>query len=516
MAQEAAGGFLRQFREGRRATSQSAAAGVRHRYRIARPRGSSRNLPRLSANRPSPFCAICQGGTLDHLRSHDQLDQTWAEVRDNLRLSIPEDVFRVWLEPLRPIALKDGTLYLQASQQTCDWIRRRFGTALTRALATAGSACRQIELVSDPHVRGRGKRAASYHVQLKPAYCFDEFVIGVSNRFAHAAALAVAELPGQAYNPLFLYGPPGVGKTHLTQAIGNYIALNDSRLEVRYATVESFTSEFTNALRTSAVHHFKRAYREADVLLLDDVQSFESKPKTAEEFFHTFDALLGSGSQVVITADRPPSTLPLIESRLRERFEAGLVVDLQRPDFPTRLSIVRKRAGTYGLMENQAGVLEYLARRVSTSVRTLEGALVRSRAYASLTQQPLTVDLVEHVLTTLQASGAAPELDRPSPTIECIQQVTSAALRLSATDLNSPKRSRQVVYARQLAMYLCRELTSLSLPAIGKGFGGRDHTTVLHAHRQIRSRIFSDSAVRELVERLVENLQRSDGQHLER
>jgi chromosomal replication initiator protein len=454
-----------------------------------------------------PSLRLVEEGTLDYVRSHDQLDQTWAEVRENLRISIPEDVFRVWLEPLRPIALKDGTLYLQASQQTCDWIRRRFGTALGRALATTESACSGIELVTEPHVRGKRDPTSSHHIQLKSAYCFDEFVIGTSNRFAHAAALAVAELPGQAYNPLFLYGPPGVGKTHLAHAIGNYVASNNSSLEVRYATVESFTSEFTNALRTSTVHHFKRAYREADLLLLDDVQSFENKPKTAEEFFYTFDALLGSGSQVVITADRPPSALPLIESRLRERFEAGLAIDLQQPDFSTRLSIIRKRAGMYGLMESQAGVLEYLARQVTTSVRALEGALVRSRAYASLTQQPLTIDLVEHVLTTLQASRTATELARPSPTIEHIQQVTSAALRLSASDLNSPKRNRQVVYARQLAMYLCRELTSLSFPAIGTGFGGRDHTTVLHAHRQIRSKMLSDPAVRELVERLVEELQ---------
>jgi chromosomal replication initiator protein len=212
----------------------------------------------------------------------------------------------------------------------------------------------------------------------------------------------------------------------------------------------------------------------------------------------------------VITADRSPSALPLIESRLRERFEGGLVVDLQRPDFPTRLSIVRKRAGTHGPMEGQSGVLEYLARRISTSVRALEGALVRSRAYASLTQQPLTVDLVEHVLTTLQSSDATHEPGRSSPTIGHIQRVTAAALRLSPTDISSAKRNRQVVYARQLAMYLCRELTSLSLPAIGEAFGGRDHTTVLHAHRRIRGKIFSDSAVRELVERLVEDLQRNE------
>jgi chromosomal replication initiator protein len=442
------------------------------------------------------------------VRSHDQLDHAWAQVRDSLRSTIPEDVFRVWLDPLRPVALKDGTLYLQASRQTCDWIRRRFGPALTRSSLAADSPCNRVELVTEPRLRDETAPPASTSKQLKPGYCFDEFVIGGSNRFAHAAALAVAELPGQAYNPLFLYGPAGVGKTHLAQAIGNYIALNDSGLQVRYATVESFTGAFTTALRTNAIHDFKRNYREADLLVLDDVQSFETKPKTAEEFFYTFDALLASGSQVVITADRPPCALPLIESRLRERFEAGLVVDLQPPDFLTRLSIARKRAGLVDTAEIAA--LEYLARRVSTSVRALEGALVRSRAYASLTQQPLSIELVERVLSTLQASGAAPELGRPTPTLARIQQAASAALRLPPDDLSSPKRNRQVVYARQVAMYLCRELTSLSLPAIGEGFGGRDHTTVLHAHRQIRGRLISDPSVRELVERLVEELRPSD------
>lgn len=439
------------------------------------------------------------------MRSHDQLDQAWAEVQHRLRLTIPDDVFRVWLEPLRPVALEQGTLYLEASPQTCDWVRRRFGTVLARSVDAADSAVFGIELV-EPGRRPHGPQPETAPARLKPAYSFAEFVIGSSNRFAHAAALAVAELPGQAYNPLFLYGPSGVGKTHLLQAIGNYILLNDRGLGVRYAAVETFTSQFTNALRLNEMHDFKRTYRQADVLLLDDVQFLERKEKTAEELFYTFDALLGAGAQIILTADRPPSAMPLVESRLRERFEAGLVVDLQSPDFHTRLSILHKRAGAATTDPGQHEALAYLARRVAVSVRALEGALIRARAYASLTQQALTTDLIEHVLGTLQTSNDTLELGQPTPTVERIQQVISAALELPIDDLNSAKRNRQVVYARQVAMYLCRELTPLSLPAIGQRFGGKDHSTVLHAHRQIRTKIFSDQPTRQLVEKLVGEL----------
>jgi chromosomal replication initiator protein len=439
------------------------------------------------------------------LLSNDELDHTWAEVQQRLRLTIPEDVFRVWLEPLRPVALRDGTLYLEAALRTRDWVSRRFGPTLTKALIDVDPTNRSVELVADRSAVPGPAATESVSRWLKPAYSFDAFVMGSSNRFAHAAALAVAELPSQAYNPLFLYGLPGVGKTHLLHAIGNYITLNDRSLVVRCATGEGFTSQFTNALRTSGVHDFKRLYREIDVFLLDDVQFLESKQKTAEELFYTFDALVDAGAQVVLTADRPPSGMPDVEARLRERFEAGLVVDLQPPDFHTRLSILHKQAGSEPQTTEQSEALEYLARHVSISVRALEGALIRSRAYASLTQQPLTTRLVERVLASLSSSNRMPELGRPAPTVDQIQRLTCAALKLSTADLNSSKRSRQVVYARQLAMYLCRELTPLSLPAIGQRFGGRDHTTVLYAHRRIRGKIFSDQSTRELVEMLTQS-----------
>jgi chromosomal replication initiator protein len=249
---------------------------------------------------------------------------------------------------------------------------------------------------------------------------------------------------------------------------------------------------------------FKTRHRGADVLLLDDVQFIESKPRTAEELLHTFDALIGRGAQIVLAADRSPSALPALDSRLRDRFESGLVVELEPPDFDTRLSIIRKRAGRFLTSGDQAPALEHLARQVSPSVHALEGALTRVRAYASLTQQPLTIALVEHVLTALYPAQPCARPGRPS--VDEIRRSTSAVMDLPETDILSAKRGRRVVYARQIAMYLCRELTELSLPAIAQEFGGRDHTTVLHAHRQVRTRMLTDDSTRQVVETIREQL----------
>jgi chromosomal replication initiator protein len=443
--------------------------------------------------------------------SDPHLETTWIAFIEHLRRNVPDDVYRIWLEPLRAVAITNGVLYIEAPRQTRDWIRRRFGPALSNSLASVDASLQRVEVVAEsdaPRTAALGATTAEVGRPriLNSSHRFEEFVIGKANRFAHAAALAVAELPGQAYNPLFLYGPAGVGKTHLLNAIGNYTVLNDTSLGVRYATAETFTGDFTGALRAGDMRSFKDDYRLADVLLLDDVQFFESKAKTGEELFHTFEALLATGAQVVIAADRPPSAMPALDSRLRDRFEGGLVVDLHAPDFETRLSIIRKRAGRHFSTKEQLAALEFLARQVSSSVHALEGALTRVRAYASLTQQPLTMNLVEHVLANLYTDSSGLDKQAASPTVERIQAATSSALDLPIPALSSPKRSRQVVYARQVAMYLCRELTDLSLPAIGQRFGGRDHSTVLHAHRQVRSRILTDTATRGLVENLLGEL----------
>jgi chromosomal replication initiator protein len=440
--------------------------------------------------------------------SQPELEQTWQALQERLRDGIPSNVFRVWLEPLQPVALDDGVLYLEASQQTRDWIRRRFGATLSNALASLDVSLRRVEVLADSEIAAASppSEAVARAATLKAAYRFEEFVIGSSNRFAHAAALAVAELPAQAYNPLFLYGPAGVGKTHLLNAIGNYTALNDKSLTVLYVTGETFTSNFTSAIRSGEMDLFKKRYRRADVLLLDDVHFVESKPRTGEELLHTFDALITAGAQVVIAADRPPPAMPALDSRLRDRLESGLVVDLEPPDYVTRLSIIRKRAGNLLEGSSSGEALELLAQRVSSSVHALEGALIRVRAYASLTQQPITPALVEHVLSNLYAPPQPTGQAGDRPSVDRIQKATSGALALEQTDLSSPKRGRQVVYARQVAMYLCRELTDLSLPAIGQRFGGRDHTTVLHAHRQVRSRLLTDEPTRKLVDKIISEL----------
>jgi chromosomal replication initiator protein len=434
------------------------------------------------------------------------LEPTWTAFLKRLRAEIPSDVYRIWLEPMRAVELSNGVLYIQIPKATRDWVRRRFGEALSRTLTSLDGSLLRVELVEEENAaKQRATSSYGHDTVLKAAFRFEEFVIGTGNRLAHAAALAAAELPTQAYNPLFLHGSSGTGKTHLLSAIGNYTILNDKALTVVCVTGETFTNDFTSAIRAGKIDLFKQKYREADLLLFDDVQFLESKPRTGEELVHTFDALIARGAQIVLAANRPPVAMSTLDSRLRDRFESGLVVDLQPPDFETRRSIIRKRAGSH-IQKEHLAALELLAHRVSSSVHALEGALIRVRAYASLIQQPVTTALVEHVLDNLYAASPPTASPTGKPSIDRVQDVTSDALDVPKTDLSSPKRGRQVVYARQVAMYLCRELTDLSLPAIGQGFGGRDHTTVLHGHRQVRSRLLTDDSTRHLVENLLSQL----------
>jgi chromosomal replication initiator protein len=319
--------------------------------------------------------------------------------------------------------------------------------------------------------------------RLNPKYTFETFVIGSSNRFAHAAAVAVAESPAMAYNPLFIYGDSGLGKTHLLHAIGHYATTLDRARSVRYVSTEEFTNDFINSLRDDKTSAFQRRYRDVDILLIDDIQFLENRERTQEEFFHTFNTLHNTNKQIVITSDRSPRQLSTLEDRLRTRFEWGLLADIQPPDMETRIAILQKKAASERL--NAPGdVLEFIASMITNSIRELEGALIRVTAFASLNRAPVDLALAEEVLKDFIPDGGRPEI-----TADQIMDHTSEYFGVSIDDLTGHSRSRVLVNARQVAMYLCRELTELSLPRIGQAFGGRDHTTVMHADRKIRQQM---------------------------
>nr|WP_238694987.1 chromosomal replication initiator protein DnaA [Nocardioides caeni] len=325
--------------------------------------------------------------------------------------------------------------------------------------------------------------------RLNPKYTFETFVIGSSNRFPHAAAVAVSEAPGRSYNPLLIYGDSGLGKTHLLHAIGHYVRMIYAGSKVRYVSSEEFTNEFINAIRDDRQDRFKRKYREVDVLLIDDIQFLAGKTQTQEEFFHTFNTLHNANKQIVLTSDRPPKLLEALEDRLRNRFEWGLITDVQAPDLETRIAILRKKAAMDRLTA-PSDVLEFIASKIQTNIRELEGALIRVTAFANLNRQDVDMTLAEIVLKDLIPEGGEPEITAP-----LIIAQTAAYFGLSIEELTGKSRGRHLVMARQIAMYLCRELTGLSLPKIGQQFGGRDHTTVMYAERKIGQQLGERRAV---------------------
>ena len=432
------------------------------------------------------------------LPEHLEPTDAWRDVRAELRRAVGESTWEIWLDPLELKSLQGNVLSVTAPPSTLSWVAQRFGRLLeTSAQAVLGPDVRvSLDHQADAHApaRRRGAGAAQEPGDgddtLNPRFSFEQFIIGDSNRLAHGAALAVAERSGEAYNPLFLHAPPGLGKTHLLHAIGNYVRAFGLGAAVRYATVEAFTNQFINALSSRSLNHFKRAYRDADVLLIDDVQFLASKAKTEEEFFHTFNTLQQTGRQLVVTCDRLPRQLVNIEERLRERFEAGLVVDVGPPDRGTRVAILRKRAALDHIRLQDEAVLGLIADRVTTNVRALEGALIRVVASHSLTGRPIDVELATHVLDEMYpASGTR------AVSIEDIQRLVAAHYDLSVTELISSVRTARIAWPRQVAIHLSRELTHASLPAIGAAFGGRNHATVLHACKRVAERVHSDQQI---------------------
>jgi chromosomal replication initiator protein len=446
-----------------------------------------------------------------------EVEQTWLNIRTMLRSAVDEPVYRLWLEPLEALDLTPETLSLRAPAHVYRWVGERFGQLLCDCAEQVIGHQVSLDLDTDSASGGHGgtpnrgatapvarsaQPVAHPNANLNPKLTFDHFVIGDSNRLAHAAALAVSEMPGHAYNPLFICGPPGVGKTHLLHSIGELIQTHNPGLSVRTSTGEAFTNEFQLALTAGHMDAFKARFRHLDVLLLDDVQFFERKTKTEEEFFHTFNALHEVGSQVVLTSDRPPRDLQALEDRLRERFQAGLVADIPPPELATRIAILRKRVQCDGILLPDIGVLTLIAERVHSNVRALEGALIRVVAYGSLTGRNLTTDLASDVLNRLypQASDHGPPTS--APTISAIQALVCQRFGLSNEELLSTSRTGRIAQPRQLAMYLARELTEHSLPAIGRHFGGRDHTTVLYAWRQAQERLTRDENLKNTVDSL--------------
>jgi len=414
-----------------------------------------------------------------------ELDHVWQQIQGALLASVGERTYGLWLEPLRCVSLDGETLVLDGPPEISAWASERLGGALESAARSVLGSGVAISIAG--HGTSSPPAPASrpaLEQRLNPKYTFEQFVIGPSNRLAHAAALSVAEMPSQAYNPLFIYGPPGLGKTHLLHSVGNYVNAFGGGLTVRYATAEEFTNAFLQALVARNLEDFKAHFRGVDVLLIDDVQFLERKARSEEELFHTFNALYDAGSQLVITCDRLPGDLGDLEDRLRERFAAGLVTDIERPDLATRIAILRKRAAHDGVkITDQA--LELLATRVTTNVRALEGALIRLVAYGSLTGRELDDALVSDVLARLGVALSSMH----SPSIDAVQEATCAHFGLSRAELLSRSRTERVVWPRQAAMYLCKELTTHSLPAIARAFDGRDHTTVLHACKRVAAHI---------------------------
>ena len=458
----------------------------------------------------APFRAACQEFEI-HVEPPNELtaDALWLEVSARLREALNEQTYTTWFGEASGVALTSDAFVMHVPNDfTREWIEGHFLELIRAVVRDATGRPRRIQLSVDrdaatdetvaepPPRRGIG---------LNPKYTFDLFVIGSSNRFAHAAALAVAEAPAQAYNPLFIYGGTGLGKTHLLQAIAHYTAEHSSDLSACYVTSEKFLNDFINSLRDKRIEGFKHRYRTYDLLLVDDIQFFEHRERIQEEFFHTFNSLYESGSQIVISSDRPPREIATLEERLRSRFEWGLITDIQPPDLETRIAILRKKVHTDGIdLGDDNEVLTFIAGRISSNIRELEGALTRVVAFSSLTGRPMTVDLAQDVLKDVFPQGELTQV-----TIRRIQEITSERFGLSLGELCGDKRSQGIVYPRQVAMYLSRELTDSSLPKIGREFGGRDHTTVIHATTKIARMIREDRSVYNLVQELTARIKQA-------
>jgi len=415
------------------------------------------------------------------------LEPIWNRVRDELRREVPDFKFHIWIDPLELAGADGDTLFVRAPAHIHSWVRDRYLPVLHAAARRGFAPNAVVEIVDEAWTAPPAEsttppaaRPCDHDTPLNPKYTFEQFVIGTGSRFAHAAALSVAEMPGHAYNPLFIHGRPGLGKTHLLHAIGNYVRQHAAGLTVRYATVEQFTNAFVHSVRDGSTHAFKARFREVDVLLLDDVQFLADKARTEEELFHTFNALHDSGRQLVMTSDRSPAELDGIAARLGERFGSGLVVAVDPPDLPVRRAILEKRIRV-DAVEASSELIAEIAERVSTSVRALEAALIQVVAYASLRGESPTPEHARRLLDRL----AGTDRRRAKPSVDDVLAATATRYGMTTKQLVARDRRPDVARARKVAIFLSRELTGDSLPEIGRRIGGRDHSTILTAVRSL-------------------------------
>lgn len=437
------------------------------------------------------------------------LDNIWIEVLNLIKVELTEVSFNTWLKTVEPVNISDGEVILLAPNEfTKNILEGRYLNLIKNAFKQVTEEDFNIIFIipgeEDYNVKGvatvQETSENNQKSQLNPKYTFDSFVIGSSNRFAHAASLAVAEAPAKAYNPLFIYGGVGLGKTHLMHAIGRYTLSQNPNSKVVYVSSEKFTNELINSIREYKNEEFRNKYRNIDVLLIDDIQFIAGKEGTQEEFFHTFNALHDANKQIIISSDRPPKDIPTLEDRLRSRFEWGLITDIQAPDLETRIAILRKKANIENIIVAD-DVMLYIASKIKSNIRELEGALIRVVAYSSLTNSEVTVELAEEALKDILSNAKVKEVN-----VETIKQSISKNFNIKIDDFDSKKRTRAIAYPRQIAMYLTRELTDLSLPKIGDEFGGRDHTTVIHAYDKILKEIEDDDNFEKRINKIIKDL----------
>ncbi|KDR96382.1 chromosomal replication initiator protein [Peptoclostridium litorale DSM 5388] len=422
------------------------------------------------------------------------LDTIWQNALKIIKTELTPASYNAFFSPIEPLQISDSTIFLYVPNDFMKGIlEARYMNLVEKSINQLSTVKYNVkftieknEVLAKEKKRNTSKIEVPVYSNLNPKYTFDTFVIGNNNRFAHAACVAVAEAPSKAYNPLFIYGGVGLGKTHLMHAIGHHVLSQNNNAKVVYVSSEKFTNELINSIKDDKNEQFRNKYRNVDVLLVDDIQFIAGKERTQEEFFHTFNALHEANKQIIISSDRTPKEIPTLEDRLRSRFEMGLIADIQPPDFETRIAILYKKAQNENIeIENE--VMAYIAKNIKSNIRELEGALIRVVAYSSLTNNDISLELAVEALKDIITPSKPQEIN-----VEIIKEKVAEHFNIKMEDFSSKKRTRAIAYPRQIAMYLCRELTDLSLPRIGEEFGGRDHTTVIHAYEKISQLLTSN------------------------